>query len=134
VLAANAAARRRFDRPQGRALAQVLGPVLPQAAAILQRQEDALQKRAAAHETVQGPRGPLRIAAHRVSGGAFWRIDDDPRRCRAGEGIGLPMMVVSQSDTILSMNAAMRELLGRRATGLDEVFPDQPVVPGRRTR
>ena len=134
VLAANAAARRRFDRPQGRALAQVLGPVLPQAAAILQRQEDALQKRAAAHETVQGPRGPLRIAAHRVSGGAFWRIDDDPAGAvQGGDHVSLPMMVVSQSDTILSMNAAMRDVLGRRATGLDEVFAQVPVVAGRRT-
>ncbi len=91
--------------------------MLPNAAAVVFRHETALDRRQSAHETVITPRGTVRLTAHELGAGVFWRIDDQGAAVHhAGDGIGLPMMVVSQSDTILSMNAAMRDVLGRRAT------------------
>jgi hypothetical protein len=93
-----------------------------------------LRTRDSAVETVLTPRGPVRIVVTRTDAGILWRLDDIREPHASGEGIGLPMMTVSRSDTILSANAAMRELLGRPLGALAEVFPDQPLVPGRRTR
>ncbi|WP_420853590.1 ATP-binding protein [Roseicyclus persicicus] len=135
IVAANAAARRRFGPQDGQPMARAIAGLLPNAAAVVFRHETALERRRIAHETVLTPRGAVRLTAHRLAEGIFWRVDDQTAAAHhAGEGISLPMMVVSHSDTILSMNAAMRDVLGRRATAMEEVFGELPVVPGRRAR
>ena len=135
IVAVNAAAARRFGEPLGQPMARAIVGMLPNAAAVVFRTETLLDRQAVAQETVLTPRGAVRITAHRLAGGIFWRIDDQTGAPpHSGEGISLPMMVVSQSDTILSMNPAMREVLGRRATALSDVFDAVPVVPGRRSR
>jgi len=135
IVARNAAAARRFDANGAHSVARAISGLLPNASAVVFRQEAALDRRPAAHETVLTPRGAVRLSAHRLSHGIFWRVEDQPGLSQhTGDGISLPMMVVSQSDTILSMNAAMREVLGRRATALGEVFDELPVVAGRRSR
>ncbi len=135
ILVANAAAERRFGDRTGQAMARAISGLLPNAAAVVFRHDSTLEKRAVAHETVHTPRGPVRVTAYRLVRGLFWRIDDYGTAAnQSGEGISLPMMMVSPNDTILSMNAAMRSVLGRRTTGLDEVFPDLPLVSGRRSR
>jgi len=135
VTIANEAAARRFGDCRGHSMVRALSGLLPNAAAVVFRQETALERRKAADETIVTPRGVVRLTAHQLEGGVFWRIDDQPATAHPpAEGGSLPMMVVSPSDTILSMNRAMRDVLGRRATALDEVFRDLPVVPGRRSR
>ena len=135
IRAANEAATRRFGDPRGAPVARAIGAVLPNAAAVVFRHETALERRHVAHETVVTPRGAVRLTAYRLGAGIFWRVDDLAAAAHpTGEGISLPMMVVSGSDTILSMNAAMRDVLGRRATALTDVFGDAPVVAGRRSR
>jgi two-component system cell cycle sensor histidine kinase/response regulator CckA len=135
IVATNAAAERRFGERAGQPVARAISGLMPNAAAVVFRQETVLDKREVAQETVVTPRGNVRITGYRLGSGVFWRIDDLPGAShQSGEGISLPMMLVSQSDTILSMNSAMREVLGRRATTLDEVFAELPVLPGRRSR
>lgn len=135
IVAANEAAARRFGDRGGQPVARAIGGLLPNAAAIVFRHETALSRRGVAHETVITPRGSVRLTAYRLAEGTFWRIDDQGTLApQHGEGISLPMMLVSPSDTILSMNAPMRDVLGRRATSLNEVFADLPIVPGRRCR
>ena len=135
IIAENEAAERRFGTRRGQPMARAIAGLLPNSAAIVFRHETLLDRRSIAHETVVTPRGPVKLTAYRLAEGIFWRIDDHGMSTHhAGEGISLPMMVVSHSDTILSMNAPMRDVLGRRATSLDEVFDELPVVPGRRSR
>ena len=135
ILCQNEAATRRFGDRSRQSMARALGGLLPNASAVVFRHETALDRRQVVQETVMTPRGAVRLTAHRLGAGLFWRLDDlGVAAQHAGDGIGLPMMVVSQSDTILSMNAAMREVLGRRATSLEDVFDDLPVVAGRRSR
>ena len=135
IAALNAAAARRFGEPLGQPMSRALLGMLPNAAAVVFRTETMLSRQMVTHETLLTARGPVRITAHRLSGGVFWRIDDQGGAApHSGDGIALPMMVVSQSDTILSMNPAMRDVLGRRATALADVFAELPVVAGRRAR
>ncbi|WP_439649773.1 ATP-binding protein [Gymnodinialimonas ulvae] len=134
ILLQNDAAERRFGDRRGASVARAIGSVLPNAAAVVFRQETAIGRRPSSHEVVVTPRGTVRLAAHRMRGGVIWRLDDlADAHARHGESIGLPMMVVSSHDTVLSMNAAMRDVLGRRATDLEDVFPEQPLVAGRRS-
>lgn len=134
IVLQNASAERRFGERLGLPMARAISGVLPNAAAVVFRQETAMGRRPSAHEVVVTPRGTVRLAAHRLNGGVLWRLDDlADSSSRHGEWIGLPMMVVSHNDTVLSMNSAMREVLGRRATTLEDVFPDQPLVAGRRS-
>ncbi|WP_224814682.1 ATP-binding protein [Hasllibacter sp. MH4015] len=134
IVLQNVAAERRFGQRTGLPMARAIAGVLPNAAAVVFRHETALGRRASAHEIVVTPRGTVRLAAHRMHGGTIWRLEDmADGQTRHGEWIGLPMMVVSHNDTVLSMNAAMRDVLGRRATTLEDVLPDQPLVAGRRS-
>ena len=134
ILAQNAAAWARIGETAPGHVARAFARLLPNAAAVVARQSAALRTRDSAEETVLTPRGPVRIFVTRTDAGILWRLDDIREAHPSGEGIGLPMMTVSRTDTILSANAAMRELLGRPLGALAEVFPDQPLVPGRRTR
>ncbi|MEX3015519.1 ATP-binding protein [Gymnodinialimonas hymeniacidonis] len=134
ILMQNAAADRRFGDRKGTSMSRAIAGALPNAAAVVFRQETAIGRRPSSHEIVVTPRGTVRLAAHRMQGGVIWRLDDlADAHARQGETIGLPMMVVSHNDTVLSMNAAMRDVLGRRATTLEDVFPEQPLVAGRRS-
>lgn len=135
IAAANDAAERRFGAKTGLPLGRAIAGLMPNAAAVVFRHEAALDRRPAAHETVVTPRGAVRLTAHRMERGILWRIEDlaEPSH-PVGGSIGLPMMVVSHNDTVLNMNDAMREVLGRRATNMEDVFPDLPLVPGRRSR
>ena len=136
ILFLNAAALERFGQARGQLLARALGPALPNAAAVILRQQRQLDRRAFAQETIPAPRGAVRLTGHRLGAGIFWRLDDlEADGLPSGEGIGLPMMVVSASDTILSMNGALRDILGRRATALSEVIEGEgALIPGRRCR
>jgi two-component system cell cycle sensor histidine kinase/response regulator CckA len=135
IIVSNAAASGRFGDRSGQSMARAIAGLLPNAAAVVFRHETALERRPVAHELVVTPRGAVKLTAHRLAGGVFWRVDDHATAAHhSGDGISLPMMIVSQSDTILSMNGAMRDVLGRRATTLEDVFDELPIVPGRRSR
>lgn len=135
IVSVNASAERRFGDRRGQPMVRAIAGLLPNAAAVVFRHETTLEKRSVAHEMIVTPRGHVKLTAYRLAEGIFWRIDDHGATTpHHGEGISLPMMVVSHSDTILSMNAAMRDVLGRRATALEDVFSELPIVPGRRSR
>jgi len=135
IMAFNSAAARQFGEALDQPMARAIVGMLPNAAAVVFRAETTLDRQSMAQETVLTPRGAVRITAHRLAGGVFWRIDDQAGAApHTGEAIALPMMLVSQSDAILSMNPAMREILGHDPTALSEVFATVPVVPGRRAR
>ncbi|AHM05317.1 sensory box histidine kinase/response regulator [Roseibacterium elongatum DSM 19469] len=135
IVIGNPAAERRLALRVGQPVAQAVTALVPNASAVTFRLVSGLARRPSCSETVITPRGPVRLSVQQVPGGALWRVDDLAETAtRAGAGIGLPMMIVSQNDTILTMNEAMREVLGARATRLEDLFPALPLVAGRRTR
>ncbi len=130
----NAAARARFGPVEGSTLTAALGDMFAAPASVIYRLQNRAQARGAAREDVAVRQGQLRIAVHRVGlTGFLWRLDDldaPDGAGQAGELISLPMMTVSKSGTVLTMNAALRRLLGGRETTLDRVFSDLPLRPG----
>jgi two-component system cell cycle sensor histidine kinase/response regulator CckA len=134
IAAQNLAAEQRFGQRRGQPMARALASLLPNAAAVVFRHETAVEHNGAVQEAIMTPRGPVRLVAHALDGGVLWRLDEADEALNSGQRIGLPMMVVSHADTVLSMNDAMRRLLGRSVEALAEAFPERPLVPGRRTR
>lgn len=135
ILFENPAARDRFGPREGQPMSRALAGLIPNASAIAFRHETTLMRDRAARETVVTRRGTVKITAFRIGSGTLWRVDEaEDGAGRAPTSNGLPMMVVSRNDTILSMNDAMRRTLGERRKALSEVFETLPVQSGQRTR
>ncbi|WP_238475668.1 hybrid sensor histidine kinase/response regulator [Rhodophyticola sp. CCM32] len=133
VVAQNQAATDLFGSRVGQPVSRALSGVLANAPAVVFRQEATLARSGMARETVVTRKANVRLTAHRVSTGALWRLDETVESAsRSGDHIALPMMVVSPNDTILSMNDAMRDTLGRRAHSLSQIFTQLPLVSGQR--
>lgn len=134
ILYANRAARTRHP-PEGEAtLVAMIGDVFAAPASVLYALQNRTLAQGAACEEVSLQRGALRVSVHRVGQARFlWRLDDLARRgstIGAGAGIALPMMTVSQSGAILSMNEALRQMLGGGEDALDAVIADLPLRHG----
>ena len=100
----NPAAEDRFKDRLGQPMSRAIGGLIANASAVVFRQETALMRDRQARETVVTKRGTLRITAFRVGRGTMWRIEETVETAgRSADWIGLPMMVVSRNDTILSM-------------------------------
>jgi len=131
----NPAATERFKDRLGQPMSRAIAGLIANASAVIFRQETALMRDRQARETVVTKRGTLRITAFRVGHGTMWRIEETVETTgRSADWIGLPMMVVSRNDTILSMNEAMRRILGKRMRALGDVFDALPVQTGQKTR
>ncbi|WP_417398443.1 ATP-binding protein [Halodurantibacterium flavum] len=88
----------------------------------LQRQAAA---EGAAREELSTRAGTARLSVHRITGGFLWRFDETAGdlAARTAEPVSLPRLIVNARGKVLSMNRAMRNLLGREATQLDELLP-----------
>jgi len=130
ILWRNAAATEQFGTG-GASLADALGQQIADPSSVIQRL-CAAANGGHAREDVITARGHWRIRAHDLGrGDLVWRIEDIAEgfgTCMA-EG-GLPTLIASAGGTVLFMNEPMRRLLGRRATGLSEIFPTLPVHGG----
>lgn len=115
ILFQNPAATDRFGPRVGQPMSRALAGLVPNASAVAFRQETALMRDKSARETIVTRRGTVQVTAFRVGAGTLWRLEEvvDQAHRHPG-GTSLPMMVVSRSDTILSMNEAMRATLGNR--------------------
>ena len=135
ILFQNPAACDRFGPRDGQPMSRALAGLVPNASAVAFRQETALMRDRSCRETVVTRRGAVQVTAFRVGTGTLWRLEEivDHHHRHPG-GTSLPMMVVSRSDTILSMNEAMRETLGDRKKALSDVFEALPVKTGQRVR
>ncbi len=130
----NVAGRRRFGAVGGETLVSVLGDMFASPASVLYRLQNKALATGAAHEDVVLKHGHMRLSVHRVgTGGFLWRLEEIKGLCPADgscEQLSLPMMSVSESGTILSMNEALRRKIGSHETRLDRVFADLPLRPG----
>lgn len=133
VINANASAQKRLNSAslQDLTLAGVLDKTLANPAETVARLGTAARKAGAAHEDVVTRQGRVRLLVHRTPGGFYlWRIADLPTASVAKDGPVPPMITVGRKDTVLRMNDAARQLLGRDPSSLDQIF-DKPVAFGR---
>jgi len=138
ILQANGAARDRFGIAAGDTIAAAFDDMFAAPSTVLGRLQSQAQARGAAREDMILRHGHLRLSVHRVAPDRFlWRCEgfaDQAEPGQSGATISLPMMTVSKSGTILSMNEALRRLLGGREATLDRVFAELPVRPGETHR
>ncbi len=135
ILFQNFASEERFKDRIGEPMSRALGGLIANSSAVIFRQETTLSREEHAHETVVTKRGAVRLTSFRIGRGTMWRVEETVEAAgRSADWIGLPMMVVSRNDTILSMNEAMRSSLGKRMRALGDVFETLPVQTGHKTR
>ncbi|MEE9389520.1 MAG: ATP-binding protein [Paracoccaceae bacterium] len=131
----NGAAKERFGGANQNTLVATLGNMFASPGATLARLQNKAQENGAASEDVVVRRGHLRLSVHRIgTAGFLWRLEDILERSQGGQsldGISLPMMTISSSDTILFMNEAMRKLINGRQTKLNRVINDLPLQSGK---
>lgn len=134
ILYANHAAQSRFEPGGAATLVALIGDKFAEPAAVLYTLQNRATAQGAASEDVVFQRSTLRIVVHRVGQARFlWRLDEfDKRHVYGGNGaeIALPMMTVTKSGVILSMNETLRRMLGGGETALDAVINDLPLRPG----
>ncbi len=130
----NKAAILRFAGSDGETLAASLRAVLANPAGVLYRLQCRANLDGSAREDVMTRRGPVRLAVHRLTGGAFlWRVEDMPDRGHAGRGsdtLPIPMITAGRSGAVLFMNEAARNLVGGRIKSLDRLFSGLPLRRG----
>jgi len=131
----NRAAVDRFGGANRDTLVATLGNIFASPTATLRRLQNKAVEQGAAREDVVLRRGHLRLSVHQIGEDGFlWRLEDILERAHNGrptDGISLPMLTISKSDTILFMNEAMRRLIDGRQTKLDRVFSDLPLQSGK---
>ncbi|MBV7379398.1 response regulator [Maritimibacter sp. DP4N28-5] len=130
----NRAAKDRYGAAAGKTLANVLGDILSQPATVVYRLQNKALALGSAREDIPNRGERVQLSVHRIGEDGFlWRLDElgEFRAAgHAGENIGMPMMTVSRSGTILFLNEALRRLLGGRETSIDRVFTDYPIRNG----
>ncbi|MEM6824365.1 MAG: ATP-binding protein [Pseudomonadota bacterium] len=130
----NSACIQRFGQKSGASLVAVLGGVIASPSALLHRLQVRADVQGAAREDAALRRGHLRVSVHKIGGrGYLWRLEEVAEfgaLAGSSEGIGLPMLTVSKSGTVLFMNEPMRQLVGQRHKTLDRIIDDLPVRPG----
>lgn len=128
---ANFAARERFETEQGLPLAGVLRDVFASSEGVVYRLLHKVQANGSATENITSHSEGFRIHVRSVPPGlVLWRLEPDVVRGGQQTRADAPIMTLGRNGAVLFMNAPARQLLGRRAKSLDEVFTDLPLRPG----
>ncbi|WP_235953069.1 PAS domain-containing sensor histidine kinase [Salipiger sp. PrR002] len=130
---ANRAARAGLGAGPGDRVEAVLSPLLPDAAALIQRLLLRADGEGGASEDVVSSAGRYRVTLIETAGTACWRLERLPPRPLADPAVPprlhspeTPVLTVGRSGAVLYMNAPARRLLGRRIKRLDEVLEAAP--------
>ncbi|WP_255253607.1 ATP-binding protein [Pelagimonas varians] len=128
---ANVAARERFETEKGLPLASVLRDVFASSEGVVYRLFHKVQANGSATENITSHSEGFRIHVRSVPPGlVLWRLEPDAVRSGQQTRVDAPIMTLGRNGAVLFMNTPARELLGRRAKSLDEVFDDLPLRPG----
>jgi len=134
ILTQNPASERMFGKVLGGALATILSDRVGNPSAILYRLQARADAAGSAREEIVTNSDSLLLAVHVIGPDSYaWRVELQNVQ---GAGTGpsdnkvLPMLMVSRSGAVLSMNHAARLFIGTRGTSVESIFGDQVVVPG----
>lgn len=128
VLMTNHAARRDLGAGGLATLAALLRERLANPGPVLFRMESRAAASGHAQEDMITREGHLRLGVHRAGEARFlWRIEPSPdRAARGADPHPLPMLTLGRNDTVLYMNPAARDLIGRRIGALDAICHAPP--------
>ncbi len=124
----NRAATSRFGA-DGQTLRRRLEGLFAQPSSTLYRLQRQAEESGAAREDVATCSGTARLSVHQVPGGFLWRLEEtagSDLEGRAAEPVALPRVIVNSAGSVLSINRAMKKLLGQEIARWSDVFPEQP--------
>jgi two-component system cell cycle sensor histidine kinase/response regulator CckA len=133
IVAQNNAALATFIRPAQPKISDLFAPLFADPIALIARLAVQATQTGAAKEDITTRDGTMRLSAHRVGGDLLWRLETLWGASDGASGANdhaLPMVMVSQANVILFMNAAARALVGKRVTALSQIIGDMPVEVG----
>ncbi len=128
VVWANQSALSAFPRLYDDGMAKGLKSLLPDPASLLRQLQARLGSRDRVSEDVVTRKAHFRAALHRMSlGRLLLRLEHISEKvgetASGGPMTAVPLMTISAKGTVLSMNEAMRQIVGKRVHHVDRVFP-----------
>ena len=125
LISGNPAARRKFQPTYGDTLTATLRGTFADPSAIVFRLQGLADRKGSAREDIVTRSGPVRLSVQRLERARYlWRIEtipDPSASRRTTDVLPIPVMTVSQSGAILSMNEAARDMAGTRVTSLQKL-------------
>ncbi len=134
ILRTNRTALKTFKAGQGQTLRDVVDGQIANASGLIHRVQSAALKDGIGSEKVILPDRHLRIAAHQLGPTALlWRLElflakDDPT---LQSKVTYPTLTLGRGGTVLWMNAAARDLAGKRVRTIEDLITDPPLRPGK---
>ena len=125
IVRLNASARDLLPNDGGETLIGALRTTFANPGGIVLRLKMRAQADGAAREDVVTRNGQTRLSVHMMGDTTFlWRLEAIPSAAPrpVSEAPPLPMVMVGRTGTLLFMNDAARELVGRRVSSLDRLF------------
>lgn len=136
---ANQAARRTFPNLTSKGIVRELEPSIPNIQTILRQLHARLGHRERVSDDIVTPKKHLRAALHRMGlGRVLLRLEHITEHAsetnHAPPKTAVPLMTVSARGTVLSINEALRKVLGKRVRRLNEVFHGDLPTSGQRVK
>ncbi|MEM1078354.1 MAG: ATP-binding protein [Pseudomonadota bacterium] len=130
ILWMNGAAKAYFPNASELGLVAVLQATVPESAALVRRLRRGLDQAAMSVEDAVTRRGHARFVLRKYAyGQMLFRVEALASRDGATSGsVSIPVLSVSKSGTVLSMNEALRRMIGGRARDLNAVFVVPPAA------
>ena len=131
---ANQVAADWFGDWRGRSVTDAFGSVLADPGPPLRRLMHGARQQGSGTENLVTRQGHFGLSVVALSQARFlWRMDDlRAATARAQDRLPLPMIALGKDDRVLHINTAMRVLIGRDVTSLDDLFDDLPLASGQR--
>lgn len=131
----NETARDRFGIARGEHLAVVLRDIFASSEGMVFRLQNKALLQGKAQEHVAGHAEGFHVAVQRVADNLLrWRLLADVAGKTGAQHKPVAQLTLGRNGAILYMNEAARDLIGRRAMRIEEVFADVPLRNGSRVR
>jgi two-component system cell cycle sensor histidine kinase/response regulator CckA len=134
IITQNTAAIETFNRPMPALVSDLFVTLFADPVALTARLALRASDTGAAKDDITTRDGTMRLSVHRVGADLLWRLETLYSASDAGagtKGYALPMVMVSQADVILFMNAAARAMVGKRVTALSQIVGTLPSSAGK---
>lgn len=133
IIARNSATCATFDGQIAQTVSALFASQFANPSTIVFRMQSLASQDGAARENIRTRDGEIQLSVHRAPGGYLWRaqvVQGAVSLTGQQNDQMLPMLMISRSGAVLSMNDAARRLMGRRITALDQLFDKRVVHHG----
>ncbi|MEO9845989.1 MAG: ATP-binding protein [Roseobacter sp.] len=131
ILFCNAAAETHFQTTAHSTVGHLLDKTVANPSGIVFRLQTRAANDGSAREDIVTRKGHIRLSVLTVGPDSFvWRVEEMSSAAPKADAPELPMLIAGSTGSVLHMNRAARNLVGRRAPTLDRLFKSLPVMAG----